>query len=68
MVKARLRSKSNVFTKGERFVKSDAQELNVVNKAIIEPATLTVEKSARVRLRCAVPRRIASDLSGFSAR
>ena len=33
VIKARLRRKSNVFAKGERFVKSDAKEFNIVDKA-----------------------------------
>ncbi len=44
------------------------RSLMLSTRPIVEPATLTVEKSARVRLRCAVPRRIASDLPRFSAR
>ena len=38
------------------------RSLILSTKPIVEPATLTAEMSARVRLRCDVPRRIASDL------
>ena len=44
------------------------RSLILSTKPIVEPATLTEEMSARVRLRCDAPRRIASDLSGLSAR
>ena len=41
VIKARLRRKSNVFAKGERFVKSDAKEFNIVSYSVTARREIT---------------------------
>ena len=67
VVVARLRDKIYVFMKSKGFVKGDTKKFDVVSQSNSEPTKLTLVTQVRVLLRWCVPRRIASDFSGFRA-
>ena len=69
MVVAGLRDLVNRFMEGERLVyKVTPRSFTVSDRETIEPATLIWDMLDEELLRLRVPRRMATDLSGFNAR